>query len=73
MRPTSRLLPVGGRIWRRRCSPLSQVRPGSIVVMHLVGEPNAPATADALEEIIPALRACGYELVELEELLRHQG
>jgi peptidoglycan/xylan/chitin deacetylase (PgdA/CDA1 family) len=45
------------------------VRPGSIVVMHLVGAPNAPATAVAIREIIPALRARGYAFVRLERLL----
>jgi peptidoglycan/xylan/chitin deacetylase (PgdA/CDA1 family) len=43
------------------------------VVMHLVGAPNAPATAAALREIIPALRARGYELVTLERLLGGRG
>ena len=48
---------------------LEAVRPGSIVVMHLHGGPNAPATGDALREIIPALRDRGYEFVTLSELL----
>lgn len=48
---------------------LGGVRPGSIVVMHLHGGPNAPATDDALREIIPALRDRGYEFVTLSELL----
>ncbi len=48
---------------------LRQTKPGSIVVMHLVGAPNAPATAQALPEIIRGLRARGYELVTLERLL----
>jgi peptidoglycan/xylan/chitin deacetylase (PgdA/CDA1 family) len=49
---------------------LSGVKPGSIVVLHLVGAPNAPATAEALREILPKLRDRGYELVTLEDLLR---
>lgn|SRR5215208_5331288 len=45
------------------------VKPGSIVVLHMVGAPNAPATAAALREIIPALRRDGYELVTIDTLL----
>ena len=52
---------------------VGHARPGSIVVMHLVGAPNAPATAAALREIIPALRARGYELVTLTRLLGGRG
>jgi peptidoglycan-N-acetylglucosamine deacetylase len=48
---------------------LSQVRPGSIVVMHLQGGPNAPATGLALRLIIPALEQRGYELDTVSQLL----
>lgn len=48
---------------------LRGVRPGSIVVMHLVGAPNAPATAGALRTILPALRQRGLQPVKLERLL----
>lgn len=48
---------------------VDEVKPGSVVVMHLVGSPNAPATAAALARIIPALRNRGYELVTLDRLL----
>jgi peptidoglycan/xylan/chitin deacetylase (PgdA/CDA1 family) len=48
---------------------LGGVRNGSIVVMHLVGAPNAPATFSALREIVPALRARGFRLVTLRRLL----
>jgi peptidoglycan/xylan/chitin deacetylase (PgdA/CDA1 family) len=48
---------------------LRSVRPGSIVVMHLVGAPNAPATAAALRTILPELRARGLRPVKLERLL----
>jgi peptidoglycan/xylan/chitin deacetylase (PgdA/CDA1 family) len=48
---------------------LDGVRPGSIVVLHLVGAPNAPATAEALREILPKLRDRGYQPVTLEDLL----
>ena len=49
---------------------LAGVRPGSIVVMHLVGAPNAPATAAALRTILPELRARGLRPVKLARLLR---
>ena len=52
---------------------LSDVKPGSIVVLHIVGEPNAPATAEALPEIISGLRERGYEFVTLAELMRPGG
>lgn len=42
---------------------------GSIVVLHLVGPPNAPATAAALKEIIPRLRSRGLQFVKLRRLL----
>jgi peptidoglycan/xylan/chitin deacetylase (PgdA/CDA1 family) len=49
---------------------LSAVRPGAIVVMHMMGPPNAPATGEALRQLVPDLRARGYELVSLSRLLR---
>jgi peptidoglycan-N-acetylglucosamine deacetylase len=48
---------------------LSQVKPGSIVVMHLQGGANAPATGLALRSIIPALEKRGYQLLTVSELL----
>jgi peptidoglycan/xylan/chitin deacetylase (PgdA/CDA1 family) len=48
---------------------LSRVKPGSIVVMHLQGGANAPATGAALRLIIPVLQARGYRLVTISELL----
>jgi peptidoglycan/xylan/chitin deacetylase (PgdA/CDA1 family) len=48
---------------------LAGVRPGSIVIMHIVGPPNAPATDRALPNIISSLRARGYTLVTLRKLL----
>lgn len=50
-------------------SVLAGVQPGSIIIMHLMGEPNAPATADALATLIPELQARGYKFVTLRELL----
>ncbi|HEY6003521.1 MAG TPA: hypothetical protein VIV57_11655 [Anaeromyxobacter sp.] len=47
---------------------LREARPGSIVVMHV----NHPRfhTAEALPEIVDGLRARGFELVTVGELLR---
>jgi peptidoglycan/xylan/chitin deacetylase (PgdA/CDA1 family) len=45
------------------------VRPGAIVMMHLHGGPNAPASGAALRIIIPALKQMGYEFVTVSELL----
>jgi len=47
---------------------LSEVKPGSIVIAHCIGAPNAPRTAAAFAQIIPALKARGYALVTLDEL-----
>ncbi len=46
------------------------VRPGSIVVLHLHGGPNAPQTANALPKIIGKLRARGYTFVKISDLLK---
>jgi hypothetical protein len=46
----------------------SNVKPGSIVVMHLM-RGNAPATGAALRLIIPALQRKGYQFVTVSELL----
>lgn len=48
---------------------LDQVEPGSIVVMHLNGAPNAPVTLEALTSLIGELRHRGYQLVSLSDLL----
>lgn len=50
-------------------SVLATARPGAIVVAHCIGAPNTPATARAMAEVIPALRARGYRFVTLEQLL----
>ena len=49
---------------------VSHVRPGSIVVLHMHGGPNAPATAGALPEIITRLRSEGYTFVKVSDLLK---
>jgi peptidoglycan-N-acetylglucosamine deacetylase len=51
-------------------SVVRNVRPGSIVVMHLQGGPNAPQTAVALPDIIKELRAKGYTFVKVSDLLK---
>jgi peptidoglycan-N-acetylglucosamine deacetylase len=48
---------------------LRQAQPGSIIVMHLMGPPNAPATSRALLQILPGLRERGFEFVTLSTLL----
>lgn len=48
---------------------LDDVRPGSIVIMHIVGPPNAPATGRALPVIISDLRARGYRFVTVQRLI----
>jgi hypothetical protein len=47
---------------------LTEVKPGSIVMMHLV-RGNAPASAAALRLIIPTLQHRGYQFVTVSELL----
>jgi peptidoglycan/xylan/chitin deacetylase (PgdA/CDA1 family) len=49
---------------------VSHVRPGSIVILHMHGGPNAPETALALPEIIKRLRAAGYSFVKVSDLLK---
>ncbi len=48
---------------------LGRLAPGSIVIMHMHGGPNAPMTAPALRTIIPAARARGFEFVTASRLL----
>ena len=48
---------------------LAGVQPGSIVVMHLHGRANAPATGTALRVLIPELEKRGYQFVTISELL----
>jgi peptidoglycan/xylan/chitin deacetylase (PgdA/CDA1 family) len=49
---------------------VSHVHPGSIVVLHMHGGPNAPATAGALPDIVARLRAEGYGFVKVSDLLK---
>jgi peptidoglycan/xylan/chitin deacetylase (PgdA/CDA1 family) len=64
---------VSGDPFARSAAPvvravLSQVRPGSIVIMHLT-EANARYTDDALPQILAGLRKRGLQPVTLSELL----
>nr|MDQ6914433.1 polysaccharide deacetylase family protein [Actinomycetota bacterium] len=52
---------------------LRQARPGSIIVMHLNGAPNAPATGDALAVVVRGLRARDLRPVTLSRLLAARG
>lgn len=47
---------------------VNQTRNGSIIVLHLHGGPNAPATAVKLEDIIKELKNKGFEFVKMSEL-----
>ncbi|MGK5501508.1 polysaccharide deacetylase family protein, partial [Streptomyces sp. URMC 125] len=47
---------------------LSQVRPGSVVVMHWNRE-KAPVTEKAVRRIVPELRERGYRLVHVSEMI----
>lgn len=48
---------------------LSRTKPGSIIVMHITGGNTAPLTDEALPRIVAGLRAKGYELVKVSDLL----
>ena len=49
---------------------LTHVRPGSIVILHMHGGPNAPETANALPDVIRKLHLRGYTFVKVSDLLR---
>ncbi|MDP4013072.1 MAG: polysaccharide deacetylase family protein [Candidatus Nanopelagicales bacterium] len=51
----------------------SEIRPGSIVILHLNGAPNAPATAPILRQLVRTLDDRQLEPVTLSTLLRPQG
>jgi peptidoglycan/xylan/chitin deacetylase (PgdA/CDA1 family) len=50
---------------------LQHARNGSIVVLHMHGGDNAPFTDEAIPPIVEALRAKGFELVTVTELMGH--
>lgn len=51
---------------------LRQAHDGAIVVLHIT-KANAPRTADALPAVVDGLRARGYQLVTLSDLLADGG
>lgn len=48
---------------------IDNVQNGSIVILHMNGEPTAPKTAEALPTIISTLKKRGFEFVKVNELL----
>ncbi|MFH8620018.1 polysaccharide deacetylase family protein [Streptomyces sp. NPDC017979] len=48
---------------------LTQVKPGSVVVLHCTRS-AAPVTERAIREIVPALRARGYDFVKVSTMMR---
>jgi peptidoglycan/xylan/chitin deacetylase (PgdA/CDA1 family) len=54
--------------WTSERYLLAHVRPGSIVILHDRG-PRGARTARVLGRVLPALRARGYRVVTLEELV----
>ena len=65
----------GGDGFERSARPIvanvvAHVRPGSIVILHMHGGPNAPETAIALPDIIKKLRVEGYSFVKVSDLLK---
>ncbi|MFE5870826.1 polysaccharide deacetylase family protein [Streptomyces roseifaciens] len=64
---------VSGDAFAKKAGPvadqvLAQVKPGSVVVMHCTRS-AAPATEEAIRRIVPELRARGYELVRVSDLI----
>ncbi|MFF1956367.1 polysaccharide deacetylase family protein [Streptomyces sp. NPDC058220] len=49
---------------------LEGVKPGSLVVMHCTRS-AAPATEDAVAQIVPELRKRGYRFVKVSQLMKH--
>lgn len=47
----------------------AQVQPGSVILLHLNGAPNAPATLQIVQQLVPLLSERGLQPVTLEELL----
>jgi peptidoglycan/xylan/chitin deacetylase (PgdA/CDA1 family) len=50
---------------------LGTVRPGAIVILH-EGDPSRARVLKVLAEVLPVLRARGYEMVTVSELLRQE-
>jgi peptidoglycan/xylan/chitin deacetylase (PgdA/CDA1 family) len=49
---------------------VNKVHPGSIIVLHMMGGPNAPKTAEAVPTIIQKLTKEGYTFVTISDLLK---
>lgn len=47
----------------------AQVQPGSVILLHLNGAPNAPATLQIVAQLLPMLSERGLQPVTLDELL----
>jgi peptidoglycan/xylan/chitin deacetylase (PgdA/CDA1 family) len=65
----------GGDGFEKSAKPIvanvvEHVRPGSIVILHMHGGPDAPETAVALPDIIKKLRAEGYSFVKVSDLFK---
>jgi len=48
---------------------VGRAKPGSIIILHMQGGPNAPKTADAIPEIIRQLKEKGYLFVKISDLM----
>lgn len=48
---------------------MREVQPGSIVILHMIGGPNAPETKSAVPIIVEKLKKQGYQFVKVSELL----
>jgi peptidoglycan/xylan/chitin deacetylase (PgdA/CDA1 family) len=48
---------------------LEQVQPGSIILLHLYGPPNTPATLEILSQLVPGLQEKGLTPVTVSELI----
>lgn len=48
---------------------IGNVQNGSIIILHMNGDPTAPKTAEALPVIISTLKSKGFEFVKVNELL----
>jgi peptidoglycan/xylan/chitin deacetylase (PgdA/CDA1 family) len=51
---------------------VTRVKPGSIVILHLNGGPDAPETAVALSDIISKLKAEGYSFLKVSDLIKEK-
>ncbi|HSX09566.1 MAG TPA: polysaccharide deacetylase family protein [Candidatus Saccharimonadales bacterium] len=51
---------------------LSEAQNGSIIVLHIGGTPNVPATPDALPTIVDGLEKRGFTFVTVDQLLTKQ-